>query len=88
MSDWIEMNLPWYAPPTKKCFCRSEYAVPGVLIEIQEIGEHGEKSPPKRYLIGHINKNGGICDDCTAFEADAIILRAKILIDNNSLDSI
>lgn len=87
MSDWVDINLPWSVPSIGKCFFGSKYAVPGVLIEVQEIGEHGEKSPPKKYLIGHINKNGGTCDDCTAFEADAIVLRAKILVDSDILNS-
>lgn len=86
MANWVDINLPWYLPLGKNCFHGSKYAVPGVLIEIQEIGEHGEKSTPRQYLIGSINKNGGTCDDCTAFEADAIVTRAKILVSSEMLE--
>jgi hypothetical protein len=31
----------------------------------------------KIYLIGHINTDRGVCDDCTVFEADEIIVAYK-----------
>ncbi len=32
-----------------------------------------------QYLIGHINKLGGVCDDCTQFEPDTVIKRYKVV---------
>jgi hypothetical protein len=46
---------------------------PGVLIEVLENGEK------KQYLIGHINESCGVCDDCTMFDKDTVVLRAKIV---------
>jgi|SRR5271157_6581731 len=59
----------------KACFSRSELNRPGVLIEVQyKDGKTG------KHLIGHINTNCGVCDDCTAFNNDTIVLRAKVLV--------
>ena len=44
---------------------------PGVQIEVDG----------KLYLIGDINQLRGVCDDCTAFEGDAIVTRYRVLID-------
>lgn len=58
----------------KACFEKSELNRPGVLVEIKD------NTGVTKYLIGHINKNRGVCDDCTAFDKDAIVLRAKVLV--------
>lgn len=62
------------------CFRNHELRRPGVLIEVKD-----EVSAPKQYLIGDVNKNGGVCDDCMAFSHCAIVLRAKVLIDKDWL---
>lgn len=54
----------FYGHPLKKA---------GTLIEVL-IGE--EK---KQFLIGHINESCGVCDDCTEFGKDTIVLRAKVV---------
>lgn len=44
-------------------------ALPGTQVEVDG----------KCYLIGDINRHRGICDDCTAFESDAIVTRYRVL---------
>ncbi len=44
-------------------------AKPGTQVEVDG----------KCYLIGDINLHRGICDDCTAFESDAIVTRYRVL---------
>lgn len=46
---------------------------PGVEIECLDNEEL------KRYLIGHINNNGGFCDDCS-ISKDCIVIRYRIWI--------
>jgi len=45
----------------------------GTLIEV----ESGDET--SQYLIGDINKLQGVCDDCMAFDANAIVKRYKIV---------
>jgi len=61
-------------------FSYSELCRPGVLIEVQDTA--GTKS---KHLIGDINCNSGVCDDCTAFEPETIVLRAKVVVDTSDL---
>ena len=49
------------------------FANPGVLIEVEEDGEI------EQYLIGDINTNRGVCDDCVAFDRGAIVKRYKVI---------
>jgi hypothetical protein len=48
-------------------------AKPGVQVEMED---------GKKYLIGDINANRGVCDDCTVFEREAIVLRYRVLIED------
>lgn len=57
-------------------FRYSELNRPGVLIEVQ----HNSDNKVERFLLGNINCNAGVCDDCVAFGDDAIVLRAKVLV--------
>lgn len=52
-----------------KTFNGQGLAKPGTQIEVEG----------KLYLIGNINLNRGICDDCTAFEPTAIVTRYRVL---------
>jgi hypothetical protein len=60
-------------------FRYSDLNRPGVLIEVQ----YNDKV--KQFFLGHINCNAGVCDDCTAFDNDAIVLRAKILVQESEI---
>lgn len=44
---------------------------PGTQIEVEG----------KLYLIGDINTNRGTCDDCSAFDPEAIVTRYRVLVD-------
>lgn len=44
---------------------------PGVQIEMAD---------GKQYLIGDINRLRGVCDDCTAFEPEDIVVRYRVLV--------
>lgn len=59
-------------------FVGRDLANPGVQIELED----GE-----RYLIGTINQNGGVCDDCKAFEGSAIVKRYRVLVESSLLVS-
>jgi len=56
-----------------KTFSSMGLVRPGVLIEVENGGETSQ------YLIGDINTNRGVCDDCTAFGDDAIVKRYKVI---------
>jgi len=48
----------------------------GTILEVKGNGHH-PRPVTARYLIGDINKLGGVCDDCMAFDEDAIVLRYR-----------
>lgn len=53
-----------------------EFAAPGVQIEMAD---------GSRHLIGDINMLAGVCDDCRAFDSDAVVVRYRVLIGPDSL---
>jgi len=57
----------------KISFYHSELCRPGVLIKIKNEDE------VEQYLIGDINKAGGVCDCCSSFNNDTIVLKAKVV---------
>lgn len=59
------------------CFDGQGLNKPGTQIEVGE----------KLYLIGDINPNRGVCDDCIAFASDAIVTRYRVLVDLKEPDS-
>ena len=61
---------------TKTTFEGRDLNKPGTLIEL------ADKS---RHLIGSINPYGGVCDDCTKFDGDAIVVRYAVLVDWQAL---
>lgn len=70
MSDWIELNLPYWRPYDEgESFEENGLNKPGTLIET----EHGT------FLIGHINPLRGVCDDCTEFGNETFVKRYKII---------
>jgi hypothetical protein len=74
-NQWIECNLPYGAvysedyKTEKDSFSKRELNNPGTLIETK----YGKS------LIGHMNKNLGICDDCMNFSPSTIVIRYKII---------
>ncbi|MHB0965535.1 MAG: hypothetical protein ACYC36_03685 [Bellilinea sp.] len=60
---WIEVNISY------KEFDERGLSAPGTLIDT----EHGE------FLIGDINPNRGVCDDCVEFGEHTIVKRYKIV---------
>ena len=73
---WIKTNLPYGHVYGKKdwsqldSFCKRGLNQPGTLIKMK----NGDQ-----YLIGDINELRGVCDDCTAFEKDNIVVGYKII---------
>lgn len=53
-----------------RTFVGQGLAKPGTQIEVDG----------KLYLIGDINPNRCVCDDCTAFDMDAIVTRYRVLV--------
>lgn len=68
---------------TKSCFSNCTFNRPGVMIEVQD-----KSGQVQRYLIGDINESAGTCDDCQAFNHDAIVLRAIELISEKELENL
>jgi len=75
---WIKCGLPFgtiYSNEKGKeldeldSFCKRHLNIPGTLIDTK-IGI---------FLVGNINKLGGVCDDCRAFDVDTIVRRYKIV---------
>ena len=50
----------------------------GVLVEVAPYHEGGQ---PRRYLLGDVNLQGGVCDDCCELSGDDVILRVLDLRD-------
>lgn len=77
-NEWIriEGGLP-YGPVHDKNYKRVDsftarhLNVPGTVIRVS--GGQGE------YLIGDINPLAGVCDDCTEFTPDKIVLAYKVI---------
>lgn len=63
----------WTDFQKKKSFSGRGLAVSGTLIEVQV------DDKVETHLIGTINEQGGVCNDCSAFKNDAIILRYKVV---------
>ena len=74
MTEWIEIFLPWYSYKHKNSFCGKKLNKPGTLIEMENGDVH---------LIGTINKEGGVCDDCMDFHNNSIVARYKIVWKND-----
>ena len=82
MKNWIEINLP-YGPIYESSsfeeldsFSKRELNKPGSLIKMED-GEY--------FLIGDINKLSGICDDCTEFSKNSIVVSYKVLLTKDDL---
>jgi len=75
--NWTKINLP-YGPiynnesPWEEMdsFSMRKLNVPGTLIQMKS----GEQ-----YLIGHINPNRGVCDDCVMFHTTDVVEQYKIV---------
>jgi len=48
------------------------FARPGVQVEMAD---------GKQYLIGDVNRLGGVCDDCSAFDSIDIVARYRVLVE-------
>ena len=70
--EWTDFGDTWLA------FCGTEDCRPGVQVEIKRKVEG--KRTKKLFLIGDINENGGICDDCMNFSYEDTVVRFKELI--------
>ena len=70
MINWIDYGKSW------RDFSSEEFCRPGVLIKMDC------NMPIRTYLIGDINTNGGVCDDCMAFSrSDIVTAYAEIMVD-------
>jgi hypothetical protein len=75
---WIELNIPFGPCYINNNFRETEIdslvfrglVKPGMLVRLKNGLE---------YLIGDVNLNRGVCDDCTAFDKDDIIVAYKIV---------
>lgn len=78
---WIEINLP-YGPIYSRDSIYSRD-----LNELDSIESRGLNKPGvliktadgKEYLIGNINENRGVCDDCVEFSENEIVVAYKIV---------
>jgi hypothetical protein len=88
--EWIEYNKEYNRIQDEKyerlktmSFVGMDLNKVGTLIEVEidESEDDGEvKVKTEQYLIGHINENCGVCDDCTAFNIfDTIVKRYKVV---------
>jgi len=70
---WRRAVDEWNHKEEQKSFCGRKLNQPGTLVEVRD--DEGVK----QYLIGEINTNAGVCDDCTAFGNNAQVLRYKVI---------
>lgn len=76
--EWIDWRIKCEllrAEERTKSFSGLNLNKPGTLIEINNNGSI------EQYLIGDVNTNRGVCDDCTAFASDVIVLRYAIVFE-------
>lgn len=76
MTDWIQCSMTW------REFCNKNLNIPGTLIEVKYKDRHGKKYK-EQFLIGDINTIAGVCDNCTAFEREAVVCKYKVLIEKD-----
>lgn len=70
--EWIQCSLKWPA------FCEKGLNKPGVIVDVKD-KDYNDKKFRGEFLIGDINTNRGVCDDCTVFSREATVVRYKIL---------
>lgn len=58
-----------------KSFVGNGLAKPGILIEVLDVGA----DTIQQFLIGDMNTSAGLCNDCCAFEHNAIVKRYKVI---------
>lgn len=78
--QWIENNQIRRKEEAKKSFSGLGLNIPGTLIEVETF------DGLKQYLIGDINTNRGVCDDCCEFDRATVIKRYKIVWKQDVLD--
>lgn len=72
--EFSEKSTAFHDNVKKQSFSGLGLDKPGTLIEVK-VGEE-----VNQYLIGHINPNCGVCDDCVQFDnRTAIVLRYKVV---------
>ena len=81
IKDWRQAHPAWVSyrarydalreEENQKTFRGRGLAKPGTLVEMED---------GTRHLIGGVNTLGGICDDCTAFTGEDIVVRYAVLI--------
>lgn len=67
MAMWKKFGKSW------EKFTGEKLNKPGTLVTVCELGHQTACN----YLIGDINKERGVCDDCTNFGTDAIVVRYR-----------
>ena len=65
--EWHQVSMTW------REFRNSEFCKPGTIVTVKNYNKKW-----KDYLIGDININGGVCDDCMNFEYEAKVKRYKV----------
>lgn len=76
---WEAASKEFRRQENKLSFCGRGLNVPGTLIEMADGTIH---------LMGTINCSRGCCDDCEAFEREAIVKRYKLVYDFISIHPI
>lgn len=61
---WITYGKPW------RLFQDEGLNAPGVVVEVAS----------ERFLIGHINELGGVCDDCMEFSREVVVTRYAVAL--------
>jgi len=74
---WVKYNKSWLD------FENDGLARAGMFVEVK--GNTYDAEAVETYLIGDVNENRGVCDDCTAFPKGAIVLRYKQLVTDDMM---
>lgn len=78
MTEWIEVNQPW--GEVEGVVCK-----PGVQVEVERaavrLDDLGRPSKVVEvYLVGDLNKGGGVCGCCSAFGNADVVVRYRVVI--------
>jgi hypothetical protein len=90
-NEWIKVNLPWgpkwsteldpksLTPRKNENSFQGRFdVVQGTVLRVRNAKPNG-RPLEEEILIGHVNKLGGICDDCSYLDDEDIILEYRII---------
>ena len=87
-NEWIIYGKPFlemYNEDLNKAGTLIEVEIPNYVFNEEKHRSYKKGTKKQKFLIGDININGGICDDCVSFEDICIVVRYKVLVTEDNM---